>query len=507
MVRIDRADRARRDGEIALGRVHQKRQLGRARLVGRVRQPLQSEQFVKVFRLRAERRVEGRDISAETRGHQGCQRALGRVRRIFFHHGVKESGVRRATPPPRQLVVDEIAEQPGIVAVRLAAGPRHIPAIGLEVRMKDVRKGRARPPFVRCDLVLVAQCRQIRADVEKLGVHQPAMLEPRRAARPQHVEAPLFQAAQRFALPLGLIGIFLPVFLAIGRVAQLLAPMAMIGHVIHAQQHQAAPQRIDRPPASIRLLDDAEKAGRLIPHVRHAVRHIKRRHRRLRRGLFRRGLRPRRSHGAVNAHDTGHAQRGPSDAHRSRRKGKAPAQDQPAVRRENRAGDALRIHAERQSVRLSEGPWQRRRFIDLHLQVVLHRPLAVAHLAQLHHRPATLLRRHLHQCQLPVVVGIRHDRHPSDSPAVAPRLLRREERLDRDGGGERCRLIHGDAVPVGGNTLDLLRPEAPRQRIAEPSVAAGRQCRQLRAHSRHGHRQQNHTHPESPIHLVLPLDC
>ena len=138
---------------------------------------------------------------------EGAEGDLGGVRLGLLHHGVEEAGVACAASPPGELVVDEVAEEPGVVLVRRAAAARHVVAVGREQRVEHVREGAARTVLVRTDpegVVVFVPAEGV-AHREEARVDESAALERGIAARAEEVEAPRLQARERVRLPVRLV--------------------------------------------------------------------------------------------------------------------------------------------------------------------------------------------------------------------------------------------------------------------------------------------------------------
>ena len=240
VVRIVAADRLARETEIEVGREFEEVELHR--LARRPRHAAFCEELLLC------------DPGAMRLGQRGDR--------------VEQARVGTAAAPPRQFVVDEVAEEPGIVAVRGAglAGARP----DREVRMEDVRKRRTRTMLVRANEVVgVARVpAQAVADRKEDGMHETAVLERHVAARPQEVETPRLQTLQRVRLPVRLVRELRLHRLVVVGLPDPLAVVAPVRHMVHAQQHHAAAERVDHPPPAVLLLH-AEEARRRRRHLRH----------------------------------------------------------------------------------------------------------------------------------------------------------------------------------------------------------------------------------------------
>ena len=242
MVRVVAADRLAGNAEIEVRRALQERKL---HFGGRLaRHPL----------LREERPL--RDLCA--------------VRLRKLRDRVEEARILRAAAPPGELVVNEVAKEPGIVPMWRALPPRLIVRPCGEAGMEHVREGRARPVLVRTDVIIgiAAIPAESIADREEDRVDQSPMLEVSVAARAEQIESPRLQALQGVRLPVRLVRELDLVHLVVMALPRTLAVMAPVGDVVDAKEHRPAAKRIDHPPAAV-LLDHPEEARRLLRHARH----------------------------------------------------------------------------------------------------------------------------------------------------------------------------------------------------------------------------------------------
>ena len=193
---------------------------------------------------------------------------LSAVRVGELRHRVEESGVAASAPPPRELVVDEVSEEPRVVAVRGAADAR-LPVRPLrKLRMEHVGERGARTVFVGADVEVGAiriPAKPV-ADGEEHGMHEPTVLEGWIASRAEEVEAPLLEACERVLLPVNLVRELPLVYLMVDAALSALAEVSMVLHVVDAEQHHAPSKRIDHAPASV-LLHDTEESSRLVRDV------------------------------------------------------------------------------------------------------------------------------------------------------------------------------------------------------------------------------------------------
>ena len=235
-----------------------------------------------------------------------------------------------------------------------------------------------------------------------------------------------------------------------------LAPVPLVADVVHAQQHDAAPERIDRPPASVILLHHAEEACRLVRDPLHEAvgcvgrKYLLRDHLRTRLGACDVDFREYALEPAVNvqartaACDGGRAGARPSRCGRnklrpSRRELVTACEYHLAGRILDLAADSRRIARENKAIRLAVAPTPgMTRLSALQLVNGLREPFSFLHLAQLEEvatRIPLVVRRRLHKREMPVVAAVVHERHAYRGPTVRAARLGPYQRGDRHLGG------------------------------------------------------------------------
>ena len=411
---------------------------------------------------------------------EGPEGDLGGVRLGLLHHGVEEAGVARAAAPPGEFVVDEVAEEPGIVLVRRALLARHVVAVGGELRVEHVREGAARTVLVRADpegVVVLVPAEGV-AHREEARVDESAALECGIAARAEEVEAPRLQARERVRLPVRLVRELLLVDLVMHAPLRALAPVTLVAHVVHAHEHHAASERVDRPPAAVRALHHAEEArGSLLDLGGEAVGFIRGK------GFRRFCARPRFlargvERGEASAESAVRVERGASARDGGRGERETPGEDQLSGGVAHLALNARAVRFEGEGVGLAVAP----RAVLLGtflLELVrdLREPRAVAHLAQLEEVSAGIplvVRRRLHEGEVPVIAFVVDERHAERGPAVRAGGRGRDRGGHLDLRGARRGLVCGESAGLAGNRVVA---EGPRDGVGVPLFKGnGKRC-------------------------------
>ena len=138
---------------------------------------VEREDRVEAVEARAPEGVEGGEVVACLPGGEVAQGEFGGVGGAFLHDRVEEAVLKAAAAPPREFVVDEVAEEPRVFAVGGTFEAGAVAAEGLEVGVEDVGEGGAGAVLVGGDVVFVAEGGEVVAAVEDLGVDEAAVLE------------------------------------------------------------------------------------------------------------------------------------------------------------------------------------------------------------------------------------------------------------------------------------------------------------------------------------------
>ena len=208
-----------------------------------------------------------------------------------------ERGLLGRAAPPRELVVEEVAEEIGIVLLRGAELGGALVAESGPVGMAHVRECGARAALEVRKLVVRAEAAELLPHFELHGVRETAVLELGGASGAEGVEAPVAEACERFVGPCGLVAAeALRVLVAVGHGLQGFAPVAVPVGVIYAAEERRRAVGRDGPPAAAGILRDAPEAGGGGRRPRHKTRIAGRRPRR-KTGIA--GGRPRRKTGGA----------------------------------------------------------------------------------------------------------------------------------------------------------------------------------------------------------------
>ena len=445
---------------------------------------------------------------------EGAEGDLGGVRLGLLHHGVEEAGVACAASPPGELVVDEVAEEPGVVLVRCTAAARHVVAMGREERVEHVREGAARTVLVRADpegVVALVPAEGV-AHREEARVDESAPLERGVATRAEEVEPPRLQARERVRLPVRLVRELLLVDLVVDAPLRALAPVSAVGYVVHAHEHHPASERIDRPPAAVGTLHHAEEArGVLLDLWGEAVGRIRRKgFRRLRAGtgFLTCGI----ERGEASAEPAVRVKCGTSArdgggrgaiycARSSRRKRESPDEEELAGRVAHLALDARAVRKEREGVCLAVAP---RTVLPetLLLQLVrdLREPRAIARLAQFEEMSAgvpLVVRRRLHEGEVPIVAFVVDERDAERGPAVRAGGRGRDRSGHLDLRGARRGLVHGESA--AGPARNCVVAERPREGVGVPLLKGDGKRGGAGNRARQGARQDKQMFFHAPI--------
>ena len=177
--------------------------------------------------------------------------------------GVEEAGRRhrKAVAPPCQLVVDEPADEPGVVLEGCALFAGAPLARRRELRVEDVGQSSARGVFPFADVPVGVAAADALPELDVAHVRKRLVGEqPQGAGVAEHREAPVREPRQGFVGP-GFDGrVVRGDEAAVGRVAERVAVRALRLDVLRCGEDHGAAGRVDRPVAAVDRLD-VEKAG------------------------------------------------------------------------------------------------------------------------------------------------------------------------------------------------------------------------------------------------------
>ena len=244
VVRIGGADRRRRGGKVAVGD-HGKE--------------------VDLHRLG--------DVAGDAaRREKRLQRPTRRVRGRQGGHGVDE---RRAVAyghelsallpksPPREFVVDEVANEVAVVRMRAARLFRHLATEVGELRTEDVRERAARPAEVRADVVVrvALPCGGRGPHAQENRVAQAAMPGRMGGVAAERVEAPRLEARHRCRLPRAGRDVFHLGRLPVGVLPRHVVARSARTHPAHAHLKRPVARAVHQPPAPLSVTRRRHESG------------------------------------------------------------------------------------------------------------------------------------------------------------------------------------------------------------------------------------------------------
>ena len=398
----------------------------------------QIKDFLEVRQFLAPLFVEDGDVAFRFFLQKVHERDFGGMRGVFLHGVVEQPafhGVR--IPPPTEFVVEEITEQPRIFLLPACARFDDVVAVAWEIRMEDVRELGARIAVAAHDGEFVRHRRKLAAESDELRMRDAFMLDFRRNASRQQIEAPLLQQLGRLFRPFFATFEFLVVQFLMDVLIQRFAIMAVICAMIDAERDKATAQRVDGPPAAIRQFLHAEESRRFLLNIRNIAHAIIRRERHFHElFLFRRhvidGVTP---DGGGPFKKRTHAAAFQARPHNPRGLRRLQSEDSfiawAAVQFHNRSRYNIVLQAQFQAVCLAVAPFFRFRHFKL-FEIVRAWPFSVGHLTQFVERlklPFQLVR-NIHHGELPEMLFVLKQRHTGHAPTGRPALHRRDDDFD-----------------------------------------------------------------------------
>ena len=327
------------------------------------------------------------------------------VSRLLPHLGEQPFRPPRLAEP-LQFVVEEVAQQPGIVRVRCAHAAGNQVAVARPVGAEHVRE--AGPRGARTDVVAPGKPA---AQRQKLDVRQALVAQRGRVAGGQRVEAPGLEPLQRGRRPVGLAAVFLLRHAAVRRIAQFFAPVPLIADVVGADPVEAVPVRINQPPAVVELLG-VEEPRRLAVHPGRTRRSVLR-VRRDGRGRGRQRLRGAGAEGGVARRKAGRRQCGYAAGRRAPVELVAEPRADLARALADHPFNAGGVQREPQPVDMAVFPWESaalpRRRRQVRGRFVLRQPLPVETFAQLDEMTVPFVGRPLTEREVPIILVIEAD--------------------------------------------------------------------------------------------------